>query len=692
MPLLPFSLRRSASVSNLPTLPYSSSTLPPPASNDQPRRSPSLFRRRGSRTLFRLPTFHGRQASQSTNDLPDHRITPFGVDDRYDDDDDDNDDDDQTGRRRREMGQTTTRYEGGAIGPAFGARLLSSREAREAMRHAGEVETNESVSVRERLALAGGRGGPTRSLTSPGAAAAPSHHDADDDETPTSTGQDLPKDQAPPSPPRPPRRVPVPPLDGLVPQTTSPLSLRRDPILNASSPANSSSKTLPIAKEDEKGKAGQVKDKKRKPPPIAGLNQHPPSSENGLESSKLGSGGAASRRRADSAGSTASVTKDAVLNQFGEAIKKERRRAELFEGECDKAKAELQEIEQNLVVMREKFSTLLDQQELTIRNLEAEIEELETELATANDLDEATAREYFELLSADSLAALQAIESPVTSFDPSFFRSSDDPPTSGSTTPPPNPSKLSALSLKRGLNLRRRVETHIAAYDTVGSHMAIPKPPLPNRSVSTPLRTASGVAGQANQLNGKLALPTSRPPVKTPRPRKLSRSRSNSNVNLRSDSNGLPARPPPPPPQPINLFPTSPDEEKLEPKDRPAIADVRHSVSPLRPKRPPPISGVNARSYTLDHGKTTPQQVTRPGHRFERRQAFSAESDSEIDARPTTGCGGRVRKRSNSFKTGFAGTMRVLFPSNAPKASTAGVVSGGEGINSWLKSGPRDDA
>jgi len=84
--------------------------------------------------------------------------------------------------------------------------------------------------------------------------------------------------------------------------SSTPLALKHDPILNAS--------PLPS----------------RRAPPISGLNQ-----------TQEGYG----RKRNDSSGSTRSVSKDSVLKELGEGIRKERRRKEMFEEEKRKARLEV---------------------------------------------------------------------------------------------------------------------------------------------------------------------------------------------------------------------------------------------------------------------------------------------------------------------------------------------------------------
>ncbi|GAA5902097.1 uncharacterized protein JCM6883_001297 [Sporobolomyces salmoneus] len=204
--------------------------------------------------------------------------------------------------------------------------------------------------------------------------------------------------------------------------------LRRDAILNAS-PTNRPSRR----------------------PPIAGLNH---------ESPRI-----TPRVRSNSNDSTGSVSKDSVLRELGEAIRKERRRKEMFEQETGKAKVEMAEIEENLTIMREKFATLDEQQDLTIRNLNQEIEELEEELATADLLDEQTAEEYLSLLSAPSLSHL-AHHQPVQTFDPSLLvQSSSSHAEFGDSVPPRPATVRNALKFKRGMTLKRRIENHLAAHD-----------------------------------------------------------------------------------------------------------------------------------------------------------------------------------------------------------------------------------
>ncbi|GAA5938119.1 uncharacterized protein JCM15063_005470 [Sporobolomyces koalae] len=218
-----------------------------------------------------------------------------------------------------------------------------------------------------------------------------------------------------------------------IPQTPQPLQLRHNPIMN-------SIPTLVRPNHENKG------------PPISGLNANP-----SVEAVRT-------RGRTTSQGSTGSVSKDRVLKDLGEAIKRERRKKAIFFDEIEKGKAELKEIEENSIIMREKDKTIEYEQELTIHNLKAEIEELEAELAFADNLDDKTAQEYLSLLSEHSLSHLPLRKSPIDTFDPSLLCSSPTVPaeTSRDSTRRPKPS---LLGLKRALTTQRRIETRLATHD-----------------------------------------------------------------------------------------------------------------------------------------------------------------------------------------------------------------------------------
>ncbi|GAA5830456.1 hypothetical protein JCM3766R1_002728 [Sporobolomyces carnicolor] len=192
-----------------------------------------------------------------------------------------------------------------------------------------------------------------------------------------------------------------------------------EPPTTTSTSQTSRRKPAPSVEEEETPRATTTTTTKTNRPPISGLNQIDP------------------RGRSNSTGSSSSVSKDAILRDLGDAIRKERRRRQLFQAETVKAQSELNEIASNLVVMREQFATIDEQQELTIKNLETEIRQVEQELATADLLDDDTAKEYLSLLSNQSLSHLARSkrEPPVASFDPCLLRSTslrddDEPPVS----------------------------------------------------------------------------------------------------------------------------------------------------------------------------------------------------------------------------------------------------------------------
>ncbi|GAA5877347.1 hypothetical protein JCM1840_007203 [Sporobolomyces johnsonii] len=606
--VMPFPfLRRSASVSHLPAL--TPAGLPTPSSaSSKPTRIPT-------RSRF----FANRRASASVNDLPDLlpvRPPPAATFD-------------------------PVSPHGYAIGPRAGAKLLASAQAKRAMRKADELNEAESdeFSIRDRVAVRedGGLSTVTPSeLTERPTGPQPAH-------ARTRSGSGSGSSKTPPAV----RRVPVPPLDPRREDSIHELTRRasdEDAVLQKDrnsdaarmraaslSKATSAGLGSPFSTPAQRGQQHNDggtpdREKKRRPPPISGLNR---ADEDRHTVPVIGS-----RSRSSSADSRASVSKDVVLSQLGDAVRRERKKAEMYEQECEKAQEELEEIETNLAVLKEKFTTTLEKQELTIRNLKAELEEVEAELETANDLDEAAAQEYLALLSSASLSPTKPGDL-VTAFDPSALRSSS-PPLSERA---PNPSKLSALSFKRGLNLKRRVDTHVAAYDTIASNVAVPKPPLPRpappptpRSTETPL-----------------PLPT-RPPPENPRPRKLSRTRPFPSV-----APSLASTPQPPV---RNLMSDEPSPLDAKPRLNPA--------SSVKPKRPPPVSGVS-RTKKFIGG------------------ALGAASDSEQEE-TGTGFSGRVRKRSNSFKNSLTGTMRILFPSNAPKHGPSDVENARSirQVNAWL--------
>jgi len=117
------------------------------------------------------------------------------------------------------------------------------------------------------------------------------------------------------------RRKPVPPLSSNEP---SPISNSSPPVR----PQASNSSSTPLAlHQDPNLNASPLPLANRRVPPISGLNSQ-------IQDVK-------GRKRNDSSGSTASVSKDDVLRELSEGIRKERRRKEMFEEEKRKAKLEV---------------------------------------------------------------------------------------------------------------------------------------------------------------------------------------------------------------------------------------------------------------------------------------------------------------------------------------------------------------
>ncbi|KAM0750796.1 hypothetical protein T439DRAFT_380654 [Meredithblackwellia eburnea MCA 4105] len=135
------------------------------------------------------------------------------------------------------------------------------------------------------------------------------------------------------------------------------------------------------------GAAAVVVGKKEKDPEIS---RHPPVS---------GIGGMRRRTRSDaSSGSNASTSKDLILSQLAEALRKERKRCELYESEILSIEEEMDEVEASMSAQKEKYNAIIAEQEQTIINLRAELAELERDLLTAHDLDDEEAAKYLALL------------------------------------------------------------------------------------------------------------------------------------------------------------------------------------------------------------------------------------------------------------------------------------------------------
>ncbi|GAA6011081.1 hypothetical protein JCM10207_005489 [Rhodosporidiobolus poonsookiae] len=537
---------------------------------------------------------------------------------------------------------------GGAFGPKAGARFLASKAAQRAMRKADETEQNkvgDEFSIRDTIDVRDNGGLSTVTPSVPSVATA-----------------------RPPPPPRPPRparrasssgngtsnstssgagvrRVPVPSFDDTPPRLPSDPDLAgknmKELTRKASqeeaeageeaarnrqaslSKATSAGLASPFASLSAAARAAESK--KRRPPPVSGLNKAPlpEVDEQGRRVSTLFS---TPRQRSASGSSRSSLTKDAVLSQLSEAIRRERKKAEMYERECRQSEVELDEINHNLDVLKEKYATSLEQQEQVMKSLEAQIEEVEHELEAVNDLDEETAERYLALLSSTSLDTLKARAPVVTAFDPAALTSSSTPPTPPSDAPTgQNKGVFSALAFKRALSLKRRVDTHVAAYDTVSTDIAVPKPPFPHRAEPSPTAAA--------------------PPFEL-RPRKLSKSRAPKSA---APSSEVAVQPAAPSPRPVNPPPPAPIFQSLA-SDAPSLLDAKPRPFPglKSTKRAPPVSGLNRSKTAL---------------------AASGESDTDTDGgvkglelpeRP------RRRSRSDSLKRGLAGRCESSSPLTLP--------------------------
>ncbi|BGP35827.1 hypothetical protein JCM10296v2_007679 [Rhodotorula toruloides] len=539
-----------------------------------------------------------------------------------------------------------------AIGPKAGARLLASQEAQRAMRKADEVivtadgeefSIRETVPWREDGGMSTVTGAQTEAKDERGRDRANSSSGAQSKSS-SGTNHSI-------------KRVPVPPLDP--PESRAADQPRREKSIH--------DLTRQASQEDELTKADEDAQRRRKAslskasgaglgspfaqspaelfkrphrrPPVAGLNSK-------AEPSSASNGG---RSRRASTDSTASISKDEVLGQLADAIKKERKRAEAYKRECEQGEGELAEIDKNLDVLKEKFATSLEQQQQIIANLRAELDEVRHELDLSHELDEEAAREYLDLLSSAAAETVKHRAPVVTAFDPSALTSStsSSAPTAGAPELNTDKSKFSALAFRRGLSLKRRVDTQLAAYGTVASNVAIPKPPLPTSPRLTTVAESTPSAGStvATGEGGGLK-----------RPRKLSKSRTLPAVQQspakphdtprRDRSNEAPTptttRRAPPPPAPVfgNIV------------NEPSAMHPEAPDSPSRPRRPPPVSGVSRGRLFGDRGDSDSEQ--------ERERENGGVKGRDDPARRTV-------RRKGSFKKGVQGTMRLLFPSHAPK-------------------------
>ncbi|GAA5839905.1 hypothetical protein JCM9279_005202 [Rhodotorula babjevae] len=662
MPPFPFLRRRSNSVTSIPVLPPvvdSTSSL-------------SLFPFAKSRKLLANPA-----ASASTGDLPSLSASPSPSF--------------ETPTRPRSPtplsasppaaapARPTRALERGtsaALGPKAGARLLASKDGQCAVRDAELVTAaaagqggDDEFSIREQLASA---------------MFVPAAHEQRKDRSRAPPGDGS---GAGSSAERLVRRVPVPALvEAVEPghelgrrvrkERSSPQPQQGATHDDATPRRRRPSLSLAAAVDDKPASSAiTAKDVVVSPtraprrPPVAGLN-------GGAEPGRA----AAPRQRSSSTGSTSSLSKDVVLGQLAEAVRREKKKSEMYQRECEQGEKELSEIAHNLDVLKEKFATSLAQQEQIIANLENEIDELESELERANDLDEDAAREYLDLLTAStSIETLKNKAPVVAAFDLDALRSSAPPgPASlgNSSTAADKPRRL-PFTFRRGLSLKRRVDTHVAAYDTVASNAPLPKPPLRRASVPPPASTSTPTDSSG-------ALPR--------RPRKLSKSRTTPLVlTLASPGAAVAAagfapsgRPPLPPPAPI--FPASPSVPlSLDARPRPPRESPPRLAQPARAA--PPVAGVSRSRLFGGSSQAQGQGSLTDGEREDGGVKGRADPSSPVSAGREGGTM-RARRRTNSFKKGVQGTMRMLFPAhNATRAGGRAGSPPGESVQQWLQRG-----
>lgn len=233
-----------------------------------------------------------------------------------------------------------------AIGPKAGARLLASREAQRAMRKADEVivtadgeefSIRETVPWREDGRLSTVTGAQTEAKDERGRDRANSSSGAQSKSS-SQTNHSI-------------KRVPVPPLDPAESRAMD--QPRREKSIHDLTRRASQEEEL--TKEDEEAQrrrkaslskasgAGlgspfaqspsEMSKRPHRRPPVAGLNSK-------AEPSSASNGG---RSRRASTDSTASISKDEVLGQLADAIKKERKRAEAYKRECEQGEGEVRD-------------------------------------------------------------------------------------------------------------------------------------------------------------------------------------------------------------------------------------------------------------------------------------------------------------------------------------------------------------
>ncbi|BGP43911.1 hypothetical protein JCM10449v2_007968 [Rhodotorula kratochvilovae] len=655
MPAFPF-LRRANSVTSVPILP------PGETSSNSSFFGP--FSK--SRKLLANPS-----ASASTNDLPSlerpRSPTPFSAS--------------PSPAAPQRPPRALERGASAALGPKAGARLLASQEAQRALRDAAAAgDGDDEFSIRERLA--GGMVTPANahSPEKPPPPGLPAAREGSRSGSGSSgrAGAGV-------------RRVPVPPFD----DGESAARPRREKSIQELTRRASQEERDQAADEDAarrrkaslskasgaglgspfsgEGETPVLPPRKPRRPPVAGLNKAGVADAPDAQGRALPVVGAP-RQRSSSTGSTASLSKDVVLGQLAEAVRREKKKAEMYERECEQGEKELAEIDKNLNVLKEKFATSLAQQEQVISNLRAEIDELESELERANELDEEAAQQYLDLLTAStSIETLKSKGPVVGAFDLDALRSSSTAPAPSPSPTPDKPKRL-PFAFRRGLSLKRRVDTHVAAYDTVASNAPLPKPPLQRASAppraeedstrptaSTPTNSSDLPPRRARKLSKSRTTPTL-PAVSSPLPRAAAPSPAA--VSGFGPSN----RPTPPPPAPV-FPPFAVAAPARLPLDARPSRPPRESPPKQRP--PPPVAGVSrARLFGREVGGSV---------------SDGEREDGGVKGRAEVEGGGR--KRTNSFKRGVQGTMRMLFPSHAPKDAPASTEPQGDSVQAWLRTG-----
>lgn len=271
-----------------------------------------------------------------------------------------------------------------------------------------------------------------------------------------------------------------------------------------------------------------------------------------------------------------------------------------------------------------------------------------------------TAEKYLELISASTpVDALRSRRNVVSQFDPLALGAGTAAPTASIEEPFSSSAvtetvKRAAFLFRRGLSLKRRIDTHVAAYDTVGN-VSLPKPTVHHDPRPMEGTSSGGLSSSEPSLLGGARSPR-------PRARKLSRPHTLSPAEpkdtpsttivvggrpltlasgVRSTDDVLHGHPP-------RRSPTSRTLASAGPSPLDARPDqvVREDSGPLRtspdrpkPRRPPPVSG-----------------ITRTRKEKEVAQVATAAGFEPI----------RGRKRSNSLKQGVQAAVNTCESPTSP--------------------------